>query len=105
MNGNFEVKKVTENTSYEYKNSEIIVLGTYSKNGTTKKLESIHGDCYRKGQDDSQGEFFGSFNGIVRSNDEVRYSMSEMSRRDANKIWDAIDEVEPEVLGENSEEE
>ena len=32
---------------------------------------------------------------------EVRYSLSEMSRKDSNKVWDAIDEIEPYVMGEN----
>jgi hypothetical protein len=35
---------------------------------------------------------------------EIRYSMSEMSRRDSNLVWDAIDGIEPYILGENTNE-
>ena len=44
----------------------------------------------------------GTFNGYMRDG-EVRYNMSEMSRRDSNKVWDAIDEIEQNITGANAE--
>ena len=37
-------------------------------------------------------------------NGEIKYSVSEMSRKDSNLVWTAIGEIEPYVLGENQEE-
>jgi hypothetical protein len=51
-----------------------------------------------------QGEYIGNFNGYMRDG-EVKYSISEMSRKDANKVWDAIDEIEQNILGTNGEDE
>lgn len=99
MEGIFEIKKVTSNSTYEYKNDDVIVTGSYAKDVTNGQLQSLNGQCYRN-NNGAQGEFFGNFNGVPRSNGEIRYSMSEMSRQDANIVWDAIDEIEPCVLND-----
>ena len=104
MTGTFNITKQTNNVQYTYSNNEVIVQGNYVKDGQTDALQNINGTCYRKNQDDTQGEFFGNFTGVVRSANDIRYSMSEMSRRDASKVWDAIDEIEEAVLGENNAE-
>ena len=103
MTGTFVIKKQTNNVNYEYTNSEIIVNGNCVKDGTTDALQNINGSCYRKNQDGTQGEYFGNFTGVVRAENDIRYSMSEMSRRDANKVWDAIEEIEEAVTGKNEE--
>ena len=41
--------------------------------------------------------------GFARDGQEIKYSMSEMSRQDANLVWDAIDEIEPLITGEDNE--
>lgn len=104
--GNFVVKNVTSNATYEYTGDSIIVTGNYVKNATTGALQTYNGQCYRKNAQGQQGEYFGNFNGFLREgSQEVKYSMSEMSRRDSNLVWAAIDEIEPYVLGtDNSEE-
>ena len=102
MNGTFEVKTQTNNSTYEYTASNIIVQGSYVKAIPSGDLQQINGQCYRPAQGGGIGEFFGNFNGFVRTEGgEVRYSMSEMSRQDANLVWDAIDEIELAILGEN----
>ena len=103
MNGTFEVKTLTSNATYEYKASNIIVQGAYVKDANTGNVQSINGSCYRVGQDGSLGAFFGNFNGFARDGETIKYSMSEMSRQDANLVWDAIDEIEPYVMGEDNE--
>ena len=106
--GNFVVKNQTNNVQYEYNDDAIIVTGNYVKNATTGVLQTYNGQCYRKNEQGQQGEYFGNFNGFLREgSQDVKYSMSEMSRRDSNLVWDAIDEIERNVLGtdENEEEE
>ena len=101
--GNFVIKNQTSNTTYEYTDSSIIVTGIYVKDSNSGDLISYNGQCYRKTAQGQQGEYFGNFNGFLREGDqEVKYSMSEMSRRDSNLVWNAIDEIEPYVLGTNS---
>ena len=104
MNGTFEIKSQTSNSQYEYVNTDIIVQGSFQKNITTNELIGMNGSCYRKGQSGELGDYIGNFNGYVRNN-EIVYSISEMSRRDSNKVWDAIDEIEPYITGEDNEQE
>lgn len=101
--GNFVVKNQTSNVQFEYSNNTMIVQGNYVKNATTGQLQTYTGQCYRKNQQGQQGEYFGNFSGFLRDgSQEIKYSMSEMSRRDSNAVWDAIDEIEPYVLGTDS---
>lgn len=95
----FNITSSTLNSNYEYKNGVVIVTGGYSKNATTDTLQSISGSVYNDNNGE-QGDYIGNFNGYMREG-EVRYSLSEMSRKDSNKVWDAIDEIEVYVLGEN----
>lgn len=95
----FNVTSSTLNSNYEYKNGVVVVTGNYSKDATNDTLQNIGGSVYvdNNGQ---QGDYIGNFNGTMRDG-EIRYSLSEMSRKDSNKVWDAIDEIEVYVLGEN----
>ena len=95
----FNITSSTLNSNYEYKNGVVVVTGNYSKDATNDTLQSIGGSVYvdNNGQ---QGDYIGNFNGYMRDG-EIRYSLSEMSRKDSNKVWDAIDEIEVYVLGEN----
>lgn len=97
--GTFTVNSQTLNVQYEYKNNVIIVQGGYVKDKVTGALSSINGTCYDN-NDGEPGRYIGNFSGYMRDG-EVRYSLSEMSRKDSNKVWDAIDEIEPYVMGEN----
>ena len=70
---------------------------------TTSTLQNVSGSAYRLAQGGQRGEYVGNFNGYMRDG-EIRYTMSEMSRRDSNKVWDAIDEIEANIMGSNAEE-
>jgi hypothetical protein len=76
------------------------VTDNYAKDATNNELQSVSGSCYRITPDGGQGDYVGNFNGYMRDG-ELRYSLSEMSRKDSNKVWDAIDEIEANILGEN----
>lgn len=96
----FEIKSQTNNATYEYKDENLVVQGNYVKDGTSGDLVSVSGSCYRVNQQGQQGEYVGNFNGYMRDG-EIRYTMSEMSRKDSNDVWDAIDEIEAHIIGEN----
>lgn len=96
----FEVTSSSLNVNYQYSNDVVIVSGNYSKNAQNDTLNNINGTVYMQNQDGEQGNFIGNFNGTMRDG-VIRYSLSEMSRADSNKVWDAIDGIEPYVLGEN----
>jgi len=102
--GTFNVTSSQLNNQYEYTDSEVKVTGNYTLDASTNALQSVNGSVYALEQGGQQGAYIGNFNGYVRDG-EVKYSISEMSRRDANKVWDAIDEIEAEITGSNAGEE
>lgn len=101
--GTFNIISSTLNNQYTYTDENLIVDGSYTKDAQSGNLQNINGSCYRNNNGE-KGEYVGNFNGYMRD-DEIRYSLSEMSRKDSNKVWDAIDEIEQNVLGENNEQE
>lgn len=89
------------NKTYELKNENIIVNGSYQTDEQSGELQTVQGSCYRN-QDGNMGAYIGNFMGTTRDG-EVKYSLSEMSRRDSMMVWDAIDELEAFINGENQE--
>lgn len=100
--GNFVIKSSQLNNSFAYDNVQVIVIGSYSKDAGTDNLISVHGDVYNNASG-SQGTYIGNFNGTANAQGEISYDLSAMSRQDSNKVWDAIDEIEPYITGENAE--
>lgn len=96
--GNFKVISETKNTQYGYDNSDVIVNGNYNTNTKDNVVMNISGSVYRKNSSGEQGTFIGNFNGQLR-NDEMKYSLSEMSREDSNLVWAAIEDIESNILG------
>ena len=101
----FNITNSAMNNSYNYKDENVTVQGSYTMDATqpTQQLQSVSGSVYKvTTQAGEQGEYIGNFNGYMRDG-EVRYSISEMSRRNANITWDAIDEIEANITGANEE--
>ena len=98
----FEVTSSTLNNQYSFKDENLVVNGAYVKDAQNNTLQSISGACYLN-TDGEPGNYVGNFNGYMRDG-EIKYSVSEMSRKDSNLVWTAIGEIEPYVLGENQEE-
>lgn len=97
----FNIKSSSLNNQYEYANEYVTVQGSYTKDATNDTLQSVSGSVYTvPAQQGQQGEYIGNFNGYMRDN-EIKYSISEMSRRNANKVWDAIDDIEANITGAN----
>lgn len=101
--GTFNIKSSTLNSQYDYKDANLVVNGSFAKDATSDQLQNISGSCYRINSAGEQGDHIGNFNGYMRDG-EIKYSVSEMSRKDSNLVWTAIGEIEPYVLGENQEE-
>ena len=97
----FEITSSSLNNQYNFEDESVKVQGGYAMNAQDNSLQSVNGSVYRNNEG-QQGDFIGNFNGYVRDG-EIRYSLSEMSRRDANKVWDAIDEIEQNITGANAE--
>ena len=98
--GTFNITSSSLNNQYTFSNESLIVNGNYNMDATNNTLQNVQGQCYRKDAQGNQGEFVGNFNGYMRDG-SVRYSISEMTRRDANLVWDAIDEIEANITGTN----
>jgi len=98
--GTFNITSSNLNNQYTYSNATVIVVGNYNMDATTNTLKNLSGSCYHV-ENGEQGEYFGDFNGYMRDG-EVKYSISEMTRRDANLVWDAIDEIEAYITGQNA---
>lgn len=103
MGKSFEITSSTLNSSFEYKNDSIIVQGSFSKDAKTDSLQSINGTCYRN-NGGNMGDNFGYFNGYPNG-EEITYDLSQMKRADSNLTWDAIEDIETEVLTPNAGEE
>lgn len=100
----FNITSSSMNNSYNYVDENVNVQGNYTMDATqpVQTLVSVSGSVYNNPtKAGEQGEYIGNFNGYMRDG-EVKYSISEMSRKDADKVWDAIDEIEAYILGENT---
>lgn len=101
--GTFNITNSTLNSSYTYTDESVVAKGGYEKDAQNNTLRSISGSCYHRTESGEQGEYIGNFNGYQRE-DGLKYSLSEMSRKDANLVWNAIDGIEPNVLPQTAEE-
>ena len=98
-NGTFTIQSKTENTQYKFENTDVVITGNYSKDSQTNTVLNINGNAYVHDEQQEQGNYIGQFNGYNRDG-EIKYSISEMSRSAAAKVWAAIDEIEANVTGE-----
>ena len=83
--------------TYTLENENISIQGSAVTDQASGELKNLQGNCYRAGQG---GAYIGNFNGVMRDQ-EMHYSLSEMTRRDSSMVWDAIDEIESYILGGN----
>jgi len=101
--GTFNVTSSTLNSGYTYTDESVMVNGSYQMDAQSNTLKSISGSVYHKTESGEQGEYIGNFNGYQRE-DGIKYSLSEMTRRDNNLVWNAIDGIEPHILPQTTEE-
>ena len=92
----FNILTTTETSTFKCVQDSIIVNGNYTKDVSNNTITNIHGDCYRN-DGGNIGANIGYFNGYPNG-DEFTYDLSQMSRRDSNLVWDAIDEIESNII-------
>lgn len=93
----FNITSSTLNTSYNYKDV-IVVQGNFVKDAVSGNLQSINGACYRKNAQGEMGEYIGNFNGFPQPDSSISYDLSQMKRADSNLVWDAIDDIEAQII-------
>ena len=92
----FEITSSTNNSQFVYKNDIVIVNGGFSKDATNGELQSVNGTAYVNNANE-QGQFIGNFNGYVRDGG-IKYSFSEMSLSDLDKVQTAIEDIEKDIM-------
>lgn len=97
--GTFTIKSSTLKRSYEYVDNNVIVRGNYETNASDNSLVSVDGQVSNK---DAKETYIGNFYGSPRDGG-IDYDLSQMSRADSNKVWDAIDGIEPNLVDNNEE--
>ena len=95
--GKFVITSSKVNKTYEFTDENLQVNGSYVADEITGVLQSIQGTCFRNNPDGGTSDYIGNFNGTMR-NGEIKYSLSEMSRKDSMLVWNAIDEIEQNIL-------
>lgn len=100
--GNFKITSSSLNNGYAYDNTNVTVQGNYNMDAQTNTVQNISGTVYKATTDGKQGEYMGNFNGYLRDG-EIKYTISEMTRKDANKTWDAIDEIEENIFATDTD--
>ena len=101
--GKFTITSSKKDRTYILEDENINVNGTYQADEETGEVQNVTGACYRPNPQPGSTDYIGNFNGVLR-NGELRYSLSEMSRKDSLLVWDAIDEIEQNILPQNNEE-
>ena len=102
--GQFEIESSTLNTQYSYRTDGIVVDGSFVKNASTGAIQTIGGNVWRTNEEGGQEDHVGNFSGWLK-NGEMRYSLSEMTHQDSDMVWDAITQIEQNILGGNSNQE
>jgi len=100
--GTFVITSSALNNQYTYTNASVFVSGSYSLDAQTNVEQNISGQVYTVAQGGGQGDYIGNFNGYLNG-DEMQYTLSQMTRQKANMVWDAIDEIDAEIHGQNAE--
>ena len=95
--GTFKITNSELNNQFKFANENVVVEGSFNKDAKTEDLKSINFAAYTKGEEDTLGDYIGSVNGILRDG-EIAYSLGEMTRSKARLVWDAIDEIEQNIL-------
>lgn len=101
--GTFNITDSNLNNQFIYTDENIIVDGNYNLDATTRVIKNVTGNAYAKDENGEKGEFIGNFIGNV-ADGNLEYSLSQMSRRESNMVWDAIDEIEANITESNGSE-
>lgn len=100
--GTFTITKSELKSQYTFRNEDVVVVGGYSIDAQTSTLQNVSGTVNFISQSEGDdGDYIGDFNGHPE-NGEMVYSLPQMSRRISNLVWDAIDEIERNIPGQET---
>lgn len=102
--GTFNVTNSVLENHYTYSNGVVTIIGSCAVDVLKSSPQTVGGSAFTVKEDGSQGEYIGNFNGNYHDG-EWTYSLSEMTRQQANSVWEAIAEIEVEISGSNGSEE
>lgn len=97
----FKITSSLLNTSYTYEDTNVVINGNYQQDVKTSDLISISGTAYEPSAY-GVGDYIGNFNGRMDGN-EMKYTLSDMTRQDTLLVLNAIDEIEQYISGENQQ--
>ena len=90
--GNFEIVSSMLNINFTFNNENVSINGSVQKDGKTGDIQTLSGACYTPSES-SGGDHIGNFNGHRRDG-KMLYSLSDIAPADAQKVADAIAEIE-----------
>lgn len=90
--GNFEIVSSMLNINFTFNNENVSINGSVQKDGKTGDIQTLSGACYTPSES-REGDHIGNFNGHRRDG-KMLYSLSDIAPADAQKVADAIAEIE-----------
>ena len=98
----FNITSSTLNNNFTYENDNLSINGSFMQDAKTSDLQTISGTAYKPQSEGQQGLYVGNFNGRM-VNDEMKYTLSDMTKQDTLLVLNAIDEIEKYINGENQQ--
>ena len=102
METKFEITNQNINTQFEFDAENVIIQGNFVKTDKDGNLKSVQGNCFKKNEDGTIGQGIGNFSGHIRGN-FMKYTISEMTCQDAVVVLEAIAKLEPNIVGEKTD--
>ena len=90
----FILKTTVLLSQFEYEDGTLNVQGEIRRNAETSEVERVAGSVSIK---EETQVHVGSFSGSMRGN-EMKYSLSEMTRLNADIVWSAIAAIEQQII-------
>lgn len=90
----FILKTTVLLSQFEYEDGTLNVQGEIRRNAETSEVERVSGSVSIK---EETQVHVGSFSGSMRGN-EMKYSLSEMTRPNADIVWGAIAAIEQQII-------
>ena len=90
----FILKTTVLLSQFEYEDGTLNVQGEIRRNAETSEVERVAGSVSIK---EETQVHVGSFSGSMRGN-EMKYSLSEMTRLNADIVWGAIAAIEQQII-------
>lgn len=98
----FNITGSALNSNFTYENESLSINGSFMQDAKTSDLQTISSTAYKQQGEGQQGLYVGNFNGRM-VNDEMKYTLSDMTKQDTLLVLNAINEIEQYIIGENQQ--